>query len=373
MDKDLEKFDELLDSYKNEIISKDDFFDSILKLNAPYYLIHFNKAIAYKRTDETLDKAILEIEEAIKTYPTYGDWRKVKGIGYLPHTKRIRLSRIYSHAGEIYARAGKEDKALACYQKHQYFLYKLKPVTEGDAVVYSFRKYSEYSLADLINNEITVVHPSLMNDPFDSIANLWCTPENLETHCNEKKHLVPLNKSLNYFRIRSFVADKDTFQSKNTILKNILMWSHYTDGHKGFCVKYRLSQHFVKQEENDKFEHMFLKPINYLGAEDNVNLDVESIDTNLSYATKYRCWEYENEVRLISYNTSTNNKFLGIPLDKQSKIEAVYFGYNCSDEQKKTISNILTKYRHKIKLYNTRMNKENVYDLILEEYKEPKD
>lgn len=57
---------------------------------------------------------------------------------------------------------------------------------------------------------------------------------------NSSLHFASLAKSYQYYRIRSFCANTDTMKSDKTIPQNILMWSHYANGHKGICVKYRL-------------------------------------------------------------------------------------------------------------------------------------
>lgn len=88
-----------------------------------------------------------------------------------------------------------------------------------------------------------------MNDPFDSIANLWSTESNLNNICTEEQHISSYSKSFQYFRIRSFVANKVTYDTDDNILKKILMWSFYANEHKGFCIKYRLAKHFIKQEK----------------------------------------------------------------------------------------------------------------------------
>ena len=102
-------------------------------------------------------------------------------------------------------------------------------------------------------------------------------------------------------------------------LNSLLMWSHYADEHRGYCIKYKLSKHFIKQDENDSFEHMFLKPIIYRKDEDKVDIsEMTTINTDLAFATKHESWGYENEVRLIVYNPNKEDAFYGIPLDKDS-------------------------------------------------------
>lgn len=78
------------------------------------------------------------------------------------------------------------------------------------------------------------------------------------------------------------------------------MWSHYAGEHTGFCVKYKLSKHFICQSGNATNEHMNLKKIIYTNKK--INIISKSINSDLAFATKKRDWKYENEVRLIVYN-----------------------------------------------------------------------
>lgn len=67
----------------------------------------------------------------------------------------------------------------------------------------------------------------------------------------------------------------------------------------------------------------------------------QNITTSNSFALKNKVWEYEDEVRLLSYNIKSESKFLGISLSEdescKSKIEEITFGLLCPEEHKKVI------------------------------------
>ena len=198
-----------------------------------------------------------------------------------------------------------------------------------------------------------------MNDPFDSIINLWGSEEQLKETCKEHKHIKNLSRSFDYFRIRSF-CNGDTEDALNSLL----MWSHYADEHRGYCIKYKLSKHFIKQDENDSFEHMFLKPIIYRKDEDKVDIsEMTTINTDLAFATKHESWGYENEVRLIVYNPNKEDAFYGIPLDKDSCIEAIYFGCKCDQKTINTIKNLFSKADIPPKFFKVYSESKDVYQL----------
>lgn len=271
------------------------------------------------------------------------------------------MSNIYTLAGEIYSILELDNEALEYYKRALYYKILLKTDMEKKNYVhlYSFRRFNVYSLSDLINNEITVSTSKKMNDPFDSIINLWGSEEQLKETCKEHKHIKNLSKSFDYFRIRSF-CNGETEEA----LGNLLMWSHYADEHRGYCVKYKLSKHFIKQDENDSFEHMFLKPIIYRKDEEKVDIsELTTINTDLAFATKHRSWKYENEVRLIVYNPNKEESFYGIPLDKDSCIEAIYFGCKCEAKTINTIKKLFSESDTPPKFYQMKSDSKDVYHL----------
>ncbi len=196
-----------------------------------------------------------------------------------------------------------------------------------------------------------------MNDPLDSVINLWGKEKKLISQCKEKKHVRPYSQSFDYYRIRAFC-----YGNGNSPIKNILMWSHYAGEHTGFCIKYKLSKHFICQEENSEYEHMYLKKIKYTN--EKINLSVKSIDSNLAFATKKKDWKYENEVRLILYNPNKSVPFYGIPLDEYSGIEAIFFGYRCPESTVCTIMNVFANSETKYpKFYKIILDDTNIYNL----------
>lgn len=346
-----------------EAISYDDL---IAASNLDGCLTHYTNAQKYNNNNE-FSKAVVEIEKAINEL-------KLNSTSLL--NKNPISASIYFLSAQLYASLNNLEESLKHYKLYHYYNFQTslpKELKEKDSVVlYSFRNYSEYSLGDIINNQITLCHPSLMNDPFDSIANLWTTKESLERRCTEQKHIEPFHKSFDYYRIRSFVADRLNYETDDSILKKILMWSHYANHHEGFCIKYRLSKHFMKSatisDDKSTVNLLCIKPIDY--RQDFEIPDTQkSINTNLAYFTKSNCWDYENEVRLLCYNTSSEEKILSLPLDDDSQIEEIIFGYRCNKQNIETIKSIVNEFStlKSVKLHKmTQDIREGVYNLTKE-------
>ena len=385
---DFREFRKALSEYLEEIQSKevyslsqsyDCFYEKIKDLDCYDFRFFFFKAhYLYKKlgkVEETkmyVDKAI-EASTKIKTvvnnakdilcensvfiFAPFGNEKH----GQIQIDNREVLGNIYSLAGEIYSILELDNVALEYYKKALYYKTLLKTDIEKEDYVYlySFRRFYDYSKDDLTNNKITVCPSKNMNDPFDSIINLWGSEEQLKETCKEHKHIKNLSKSFDYFRIRSF-CNGETEEA----LGNLLMWSHYADEHSGYCVKYKLSKHFIKQDENDSFEHMFLKPIIYRKDEEKVDIsELTTINTDLAFATKHESWKYEKEVRLIVYNPNKEESFYGIPLDKDSCIEAIYFGCKCKPGTINTIKNLFSKADIPPKFFQVYSESKDVYQL----------
>jgi len=99
--------------------------------------------------------------------------------------------------------------------------------------------------------------------------------------------------------------------------QNLLMWSHYTDSHKGICLKFDILK--------DPNFFVYPLPVNYsqdypiynhLGNRETIVKDM--------VLTKSLDWEYEGEIRVLKMNKNGL-----IPFKKESLVEII-FGCNTS-------------------------------------------
>ena len=129
---------------------------------------------------------------------------------------------------------------------------------------------------------------------------------------------------------------------------SILMWSHYAKSHFGACVKYEID------DDNFKPIHYSKKPINFkisklleikfghefAGAEMDYK-DEAFLFALKPFLNKYIDWQYEDEIR-CAYSINIPNSRIheviinknekALALDMPAKIQAVYLGYNATDE-----------------------------------------
>ena len=147
-----------------------------------------------------------------------------------------------------------------------------------------------------------------------------------------------------------------------TNYKNRLMWSHYADSHKGFCIEYDFSE---------KEEDVLLKlplPVFYSenrplipwkAALENTSENMEDAYTQLMIGllTKDRAWEYENEWRILI--TATEDSEIVMP-----KISCIYLGALIEKDNRERILVIAKK--HNIPVKQMKVDR-GAYDLHAEE------
>lgn len=169
---------------------------------------------------------------------------------------------------------------------------------------------SEYSLINLINNQVTFSKRTNFNDLFDSKVN-FIKPTNKELKAliprlkgKEKAHFknIFLNNNNEFLHIfldkleKRF--DEYLFYCVTDNPESNLMWSHYANSHKGFCIEWDSAtikaEKVNYQEEIPSFHLIDLIKSYYL-----ISSNEESaIKIWKALRTKLSEWDYESEYRL---------------------------------------------------------------------------
>lgn len=270
----------------------------------------------------------------------------------------IKTPELLFFGGQIKSMIGDKNGALEYYKKYQ--LYSgVTTFAYPHQRLYLFRKCSEYAMKDLINNRLSIVKPKRLNDPVDCLIFPW--RECLDKNCIEKTHIPFLAKSYDYYRIRSFVSGDNNVDYEKDTVKNTLMWSHYADEHRGLCILYDFSENFINSKDGENPRNYFMK-VNYIDEKEDISVNKSVMSVDQGFATKSIDWKYENEVRLISYDCSSEEDFTYINLDNKSKIKAIFFGLRCD---KDTINTIKKLFADKpIEYYQMELDYNNIYNLI---------
>jgi hypothetical protein len=267
--------------------------------------------------------------------------------------KGISLSRLYDETSK---NSEKLKEAENAFDKSIYYSFRDFKNFGFGAPFYTYRSINKFTLKDLINNEITVVNPKRFNDPFDCVFDHFLQNRRNSTFNNEA-----LKKSYSKIRMRSFVGEEIMFlkpdKRKTPPYKDILMWSHYANAHKGICVQYNLSHNFGKNGEHcyhQFFEEKYTEDIVDISGGDKFNIEK-------GFLTKHQSWSYEEEIRFLYFDPECNSDFVSLPLDKESKVTAIYFGLYCSKWYISRIKNIFK--GQKVDFYQMNKSLTDIYNL----------
>lgn len=144
-----------------------------------------------------------------------------------------------------------------------------------------------------------------------------------DTFTNLEKEMA--NNLANAFRIGCLAGNQ----------YNRLMWSHYGDSHRGFCIEYDVGEWVKKGFLVLPVYYSQTRPLIVWDPVDDpksvTNLTT-TINAVMALLTKDQCWEYENEWRVLRPTQLSEN--VEIP------ISAVYLGANISPEHRETIIRI---------------------------------
>jgi hypothetical protein len=113
-----------------------------------------------------------------------------------------------------------------------------------------------------------------------------------------------------------------------------LLWAHYSDSHRGFCIEYdieRLQQSIATSNRLIKVNYAdATPPLSYFKMKSSGS---EYLDGILS-GTKSRAWKYEKEYRLV---TDASGRFS----HAVDAIRSVTFGMRCSSDKMKELLSVI--------------------------------
>ena len=226
---------------------------------------------------------------------------------------------------------------------------------EQELILYRYYRAIDKSNEEMlqrlfVNSELKFSTVKDFNDPFECRAYTFSfegSPREETKKWIKNVFFNPLNKSLDDDFKNEF-ADKickgeippyaeDYLQSiydraQNEFLiccfskapDSILMWSHYATGHKGFCIKCKISGEAI--EINYPDDDYFPKINPYLVAHGREDI------TKKMFLTKSKYWKYEQEYRLV-----TPIKEKRYEQQKKDFLQGVIYGWKMEQKDKDQI------------------------------------
>lgn len=240
---------------------------------------------------------------------------------------------------------------------------------EKPPILYKYRAFNSNTLSCLVRNVIWFASPATFNDPFDGWLAL---PKSDETPASNATFIVDLpTMSLEGTPNQSITHESDDESTRsaverlhlgslpfqvlknteaklkhrgvfcvNTDPKNILMWSHYADQHRGLCIGYRF--------DYEKFTDIaYIKKVDYPESDDldvltENDLDYTDSAVNKLLTKKSMLWVYEDEWRFILRQTlSTDEKGCAQPLPPYGQVEEIIFGMRMRADDRDVIAKLV--------------------------------
>ena len=209
-------------------------------------------------------------------------------------------------------------------------------------LIYKYRggnkKAFNRAIEGLRNNYFWASSIDQLNDPCEGITNKNVFKKQYRNISRflgfkEDRHMQLLDENAD--EVLSFGEKMGIFSSSKTYL-NELLWAHYANGHKGFCIEYDL-EYLVK---TDGGNGVFSLGVIYSRKPPKIDL-LDIIKTGQNGVIhkngfyKSNSWKYEQEHRLIT-------NIIGENYYDPRAIKSIYFGLLISDKHKNAIREALS-------------------------------
>ncbi len=223
------------------------------------------------------------------------------------------------------------------------------------------------------HNELRFPSPKEFNDPFDSkiqlcydgsnedwkkyLGDLFCRYAPQISIEQKEKKITNILKEERHKRIPENLSD--SYLDKIGVFcmsekkDHLLLWSHYAQGHTGFCLEFQSNSPFFVIAQKVKYNDKYPK-VNFF----NSSRD-EQMQTTL--LTKSKIWEYEQEWRIINHD-----KGPGIYNFSGELLTGVIFGCKILEEYKQQIKKLTSDRKIQPKLYQAEVKKDKFGINIIE-------
>jgi len=203
--------------------------------------------------------------------------------------------------------------------------------------LYKYRALDIRSLSALAKNNLCFVDCKFFNDPFDC-------------HAHWPLNMVQPPETVPGLRVCSFSAKRD----------DLLMWGHYADSHRGFCIEFRL--------DGDKNLPNMCFPVKYQNEYYNKGaIRIDELTSMGQVLTKSTQWSYEEEWRAFIHVplSEADSKLVASVSYQPTAISGVIFGMRMPKDHRQLIRAVLSGHKH-VTYYSAEKNKE-CYSLDIKE------
>lgn len=203
--------------------------------------------------------------------------------------------------------------------------------------LYKYRAFDEKRLKDaILNTDVYFSCCNQFNDPFDCSLNIKGDVDE-----QARAEMMKITSSMGIFCLSEVNDD-------------ILMWSHYANGHTGVCLEYSTSNSKLFGCEITKIEYAEDYP--FFSNRDEINMEW----TKKFISTKSKRWEYEKEWRIFY-------KEHGLQQASNEELTGVILGAAISKEHLNKVVT-WTKFRSTpTRIFKTHLSKDQ-FQIVIEPY-----
>lgn len=255
--------------------------------------------------------------------------------------------------------------------------------------LYKYRPDNDHTLDILRNNELYFSFVEEFNDPFDCRVNFLLPRNKIEWEDHVKKHNIPdalARQAIKALEQINFDSEKIIKLYEKTNFKtitlcclsevedNILMWSHYSNSHRGICIGFEtiIDQNSLCIKTDDPTLNTHDNPVYHK------TIPIDKVEYKINYPepydfltgnhhdlykffkTKSIAWQYERERRITMPYRDVNKRL--IKYDK-SALKEVILGCKTTNEFKQqVISLIKNEYSSKgytVDIYQSSIDRDN--------------
>ena len=172
--------------------------------------------------------------------------------------------------------------------------------------LYKFRRINKRLIESLLSQSLYFAKPDELNDPFDCRIDLIKVIKRAELAATgeRKKFLSSLLGAPEFFEVWKSNLDTVGVLAFSRTNREVLLWSHYADEHRGLCLEYQFQGDHLLTEE---FNLIAAGNVDYLAEPltewlksapmDRTKFVEELLHKYLK--TKSPAWKYEQESRII--------------------------------------------------------------------------
>ena len=256
----------------------------------------------------------------------------------------------------------------------------MKNTSQGQVpppILYQYRPPTERALGNLCKQVLHFSSPADFNDPFE-----WCLPPRYPEDMTSEQVMAQVGPSREKFA--RTVSREENIRRLNSAFeqnfgnwrregggvvcfseckRNMLMWAHYADRHRGFCLAFDSGLKIDGDSDGQRIRRMQVRYSNELPETNILKIDQSVRQSGndglfmelLRRKAKY--WEYEKEWRLMRKDIRDTGR---VSHYQPEALKAVYLGAVAEDSTRDDISDTVEKRYPDTQLWQARLN-ENGY------------